>query len=96
MPHSDYSKRILPYGAGSTRGMSQRHYEAIADTLRNIYEQEIPHQPYDTQMQRQTVHAVINALASRFAAGNDRFDRTTFINAATNFARINADKESGQ
>lgn len=93
MAHSDYSKRILPYGSGSTRGMSQRNYEAIADVLRNLYENEIPHQPYDTQIQRQAVHAIINALASRFAAGNDRFDRTAFINAATNFARINTERE---
>lgn len=78
----DYSKNILPYGSGSTRGMTQRHYEAIADELRKVYEAE-----RTSSIKRFAVRRVAAALAKRFAAGNDRFRTETFMNAVTNAAR---------
>ena len=78
----DYSTKILPYGAGSTRGMTQRHYEAIADELRKVYEAS-PEPDNDSYI----VRLVAEALAKRFAAGNDRFRTETFLNAVTNAAQ---------
>lgn len=86
----DYSKQPLPYGAGSTRGMTQRHYEAIADTLRKaLAEAANDHQgdSLATDIAVGAVENVIDLLATRFAAGNDRFRAQTFKNAALDVAR---------
>jgi hypothetical protein len=84
MPANDYSKKILPYGSGSTRKMPTEAYLAIADTLR--YESERP----ATDAESAAIRRVTEALADRFAEGNPRFRRATFINAATNAAYGNA------
>jgi hypothetical protein len=82
MLSSCYDKKILPYGAGSTRGMAKRHYDAIADTLRKLYEAEAD---------SVTLRAAINMLADRFAEDNSRFCKLAFVNAATNAAYRNGD-----
>lgn len=87
----DYSKHPLPYGAGSTRGMTQRHYEAIADTLRNRYVR-VATEFGDDSLAAQVIRDMINDLATRFGSGNDRFRTGTFVNAATDAARNNSDK----
>lgn len=84
MAHSDYSKQILPYGAGSTRGMTKRNYEAIAGAIRDVCESD-GMDVYGITMI--PAWLLVNMLASRLASGNDRFDRAAFINAATNAAR---------
>ena len=77
----DYSRQPLPYGAGTTRGMTQRHYEALADVLRNALNAE------SGATQRATIVSVAGAIAMRLAAGNDRFRRQTFLNAVQDVAR---------
>lgn len=71
----------MPYGAGSTRGMTQRHFEAIADTVRDDLARAT------TDAERSAIRGVINHLAARFAAGNGRFSVASFVNAATDRAR---------